>query len=290
MTQAHSASAERNHWVRPVAIIVLAMMIVWNCTGWAVDKGATFESAFLVCFTAGLMALGMNASSQLRRAHASVETPAVVMARRFWFWVLVSTSLWSAGSAHHAYGQLVANDVVWGWSFEAAFAALNAAPLLIVLTVLAFFEPLAVWAIETVEQATRKGVEIGVCALEDKGGEAIAPVQQSAPAPSQRRATGHQARTLARELKNQTPSGASRRQAAAKTESVATEIRDVTLDEIAAACRAILERRDEQDLPVTPSLRLVSENLNVPKSRVEKALMLAQTKLAVITERVKIAA
>lgn len=158
------ASSEKNHWVRPVAIIVLGMMMVWNATGWISDKGWTTEGVFLVVFTIGLMLLGINASAQMRRCYASLETDALIAARRFWKIVLVSTSLWSAGSAHHAYGQLVAADVVWGWSFDAIFAFLNAAPLLIVLTAAAFFEPLLMWAIETVEHATRKPVR----ALETK--------------------------------------------------------------------------------------------------------------------------
>lgn len=171
---------EKNHWVRPVAIGVLLMMMVWNATGWLVDKGATAEGLFLVVFTLGLMSLGINASSQMRRCYARVQTPAVVAASRFWKLVLISTSLWSAGSAHHAYGQLVANEVVWGWSFEAVFALLNAAPLLIVLTAAAFFEPLLMWAIETVEHAARAPVPGVVSPLKNMG-ETPAPAEAPRP-------------------------------------------------------------------------------------------------------------
>lgn len=192
MSQASApVPSEKNHWVRPVALIVLAMMMIWNATGWAVDKGETFEGVFLVLFTLGLMALGINASAQLRRCYARVDGPAVRLVRRFWLIVLIATSLWSAGSAHHAYGQLVANEVVWAWSFEAMFALLNAAPLLIVLTAMAFFEPLLLWAIETVEQAERKNA---VRPLENKA-ETAAPKINIPPPPRSPRPIANQAQT-----------------------------------------------------------------------------------------------
>lgn len=180
---ADARALEKNHLVRPVAIIVLGMMMVWNAAGWITDKGDTFEGVFLVAFTLGLMALGINASAQLRRCFASVETPAVRMARRFWIVALGASSLWSAGSAHHAYGQLVANEVVWAWTFDAVFALLNAAPLLIVLTAAAFFEPLLLWAIETTEHAERKSA---VPALQTKAETETAPIAESSPAPVSR--------------------------------------------------------------------------------------------------------
>jgi hypothetical protein len=120
----------------------------------------------------------------MRRCYASIETPALLAARRFWKIVLIATSLWSAGSAHHAYGQLVAKDVVWGWSFDAIFALLNAAPLLVVLTAAAFFEPLLMWAIETTEHAVRKIHAPAVPPLENKGETPAAPpLRRQAPQP-----------------------------------------------------------------------------------------------------------
>jgi hypothetical protein len=181
-----TASPEKNGLVRPAAIIVLGMMIAWNCAGWWIDKcadGVTFEGGFLVLFTAAWMALGINASSQLRRAHASVDSAAVRLVRKFWVLVLGATSLWSAGSAHHAYGVLVADDIVWAWTFEAVFALLNAAPLLIVLTLGAFFEPLLMWAIETVEHAARKSVPALQTKAETPAPARPEPIAPRGPAP-----------------------------------------------------------------------------------------------------------
>lgn len=84
--------------------------------------------------------------------------------------------------------------------------------------------------------------------------EAKKPLQDKAPAPS--RVSASQARKLARELSGQQPNGASRRSDPPPCETVTTEVRDVSIEEVEAACRAIMERRDDDGAPVTPSLRL----------------------------------
>ncbi len=131
-----------------------------------------------------------------------------------------------------------------------------------------------------------------IAELEQALRQAQKPNQAKAetPAPVRGRASAHQARTLARELSSQAPVGPSARHEPMAIERPAPEPRDVSLDEIEAACRAIIERRDEEDQPLVPSLRLVAIQLNVPKSRIDKALLQANTKLAVVTERVRLAA
>lgn len=253
---------EPNEWVRPVALAVLGLMIVWNCAGWIADKGFfSFEGAFLTLFTAGLMALGINASSQLRRAFARVETPAVLKARRFWQFVLVSTSLWSAGSAHHAYGQLVANEVAWGFTFEALWAGLNAAPLLIVLTAAAFFEPFLMWAIETVEHAARK-----------RPGKPAEPLVETAandetaetPHASRRR-RNRAARRVASDLSRQQPEGVLRTDAPASQQRDATRGPPLSEAEIKTAVETLTKRGE------VVSFRSVAKFHGVPVSRVERS-------------------
>lgn len=253
MESARAPAEEKNHWVRPVAIGVLVMMMIWNSIGWLVDKGQTAEGAFLVVFTLGLMALGINASAQMRRCYASVETPAVAAARRFWKIVLVSTSLWSAGSAHHAYGQLVANDVVWGWSFEAVFALLNAAPLLIVLTAAAFFEPLLMWAIETVEHASRKGAPAPVSSL---AGKAETPARDAPP--------------LAHRPAPQRPPSASR--PALRIERRTTPSLPLTEAELELAVQSIVNRDGSKVVSLASVAREAETMFErpVPKKRVEE--------------------
>lgn len=102
--------------------------------------------------------------------------------------------------------------------------------------------------------------------------------------------SGHAARSFARAVEKAEPQAASGRIAEVEQEQLDPYVRDVTLEEIQAACRIIAERRDDDGIPVRPSLRLVASQLTVPRSRIDKCLIENKTKLAVVVERLDLAA
>lgn len=105
------------------------------------------------------------------------------------------------------------------------------------------------------------------------------------PVSPPRRASGHAARSVARAMEKEEPTGSSGRIAPVEQALCQTEFRDVSLSEVEDACREIMLRRDADDQPVTPSLRLVASQCKVPKGRVEKCLTQHQLKLATVVER-----
>lgn len=107
--------------------------------------------------------------------------------------------------------------------------------------------------------------------------------------PRSAKATSQAGKTLARELRSQEPVGPSKRGETPALEVLEPEASNVSLAELEVACRAIIERRDGDDQPMVPSLRLVASQLNVPRSRVERCLLVANTKLAVVVERLRAA-
>lgn len=115
--------------------------------------------------------------------------------------------------------------------------------------------------------------------------EKASQAKPQAPAPARPADRAKAARTLARELKNQRPSNNAPRGEPQPIERLEPEARDVSIAEIETACQAIMQRRTEDDQPMVPSLRLVAGQLNVPRSRVDKALIGANTKLAAVVER-----
>lgn len=103
------------------------------------------------------------------------------------------------------------------------------------------------------------------------------------------KASGHAARTLANEIRKAEPVGASGRIADVEQELLDAYARDVTLQEIEAACRAIAERCDDEGAPLRPSLRLVANQIKVPRSRIDKCLIASGTKLSLVVERLGLA-
>ncbi len=195
MIEAHEPPAP-NEWVRPVSLGVTGLLIVWNVVGWMTSKGLTFEGFFISAMTAAFALLSFNASAQMRRASAKQQTPAIRKAHRFWTGVLFMCSLWSAYSAHHAFGVIVATDVHFAWTMEAVVAIVANAPALVVLTVAAFVEPFLPWAIETVESAPGPIVS------------APKPFPEASDRPSQNgpsAASRNAGKALARELRNSSP-------------------------------------------------------------------------------------
>lgn len=241
-----------NEWVRPVAVTVTVLLIVWNVAGWIMEK-PNLEGAFLAALTASFQALSFNASAQLRRASSRVQSASVARAKRFWRWTLITCSLWAAGSAHHAYGVIVAREVAWAFDLESLWTILQAAPLLVVLTVAAFIEPFLPWAIETVEAAPK------------------APQQdvQTPPAPPVEtepgRASRQASRRVARELSRQAPRGASKRSRNSAETRAATRAPPLSEHEL----RQAVEELTRQGKVV--SIRKVAEHLDVPPSRVERS-------------------
>lgn len=240
--------ADPNEWVRPVAVAVTGLLIAWNVTGWILDKGLTFEGLFIAAMTGAFQFLSFNASAQMRRAAAKVQSPRILAARRFWTGCLFMCSAWSAYSAHHAFGVMVATDVQWVLSFEGIMAILANTPALVVLTVAAFVEPFLPWAIETVEAAPRA---------------AHAPQQPvetliRAPTPSA-------AKAVARELMRQAPRHASKRRGGSSEQRITSRAPPLSEQEL----RQAVEELTEQGKVI--SLRGVAKHLDIPVSRVERS-------------------
>lgn len=147
MTREETAS---NHWIRRVAVFATAIMALWVCAGWIIDKGWTLEGLMLAAMSAALQALAWNASAQMRRAGAA----GVGDAREFWRWTLIVCAGWSAFSAHHAYGVITGAQVSAPNDLASALALMHSAAALVVLTAWAFIEPLLGWAIEKTEAAS----------------------------------------------------------------------------------------------------------------------------------------
>lgn len=108
-----------------------------------------------------------------------------------------------------------------------------------------------------------------------------------APARSGRRARPDQARRMAREMAGQQIEAATRRGAPAPVEQAGPVARDVSIEEIQAACRRIIAAAEPGGEAKEPSLRLVASNLNVPRSRIDKALMQANTKLHLVAAQAR---
>lgn len=239
--------ADPNDWVRPVALTVTALLIAWNVSGWLIEK-PNMEGAFIALITASFQTLSFNASAQMRRAGSKVQTPSVKRAHRFWKWTLFACSLWAAGCAHHAYGVIVAKQIDWGWDINSIWAALNAAPLLIVLTVAAFIEPFLPWAIETVEAAPKA--------------PALVATPEPKPVTAPPRDVG---RALARELSRQRPRGASKSYRDAAEERVVTRAPPLSETELKQAVAEMTQGGE------VISIRRVAKHLGVPPSRVERS-------------------
>lgn len=242
-----------NEYVRPVAFGVTALLIAWNVTGWILGEGWTFEGFFIAAMTGAFQLLSFNASAQMRRASAKVKCKRVESARKFWWGTLLMCSGWSAYSAHHAFGVIVATDVQWVMTFEGIMAILSNAPALIVLTVAAFIEPFLPWAIETVEAAPR----------------AIAPAAkaepETTPQPLPHISSHGAARTVARELMRQTPRNASKRRGGASETRTAERGPPLSERELR---QAVIELTEQGKVI---SLRGVAKHLDVPVSRVERS-------------------
>lgn len=238
-----------NDWVRPIALGVTALLIAWNVCGWIIGKGWTFEGCFVAAMTGAFQLLSFNASAQMRRAASKERSQRVIKAHRFWTGCLFMCSAWSAYSAHHAFGVIVATDVELAWTADAMIGVLANAPALVVLTVAAFIEPFLPWAIETVEAAPRAVSKPTLATVEPS------PIQAPTGA----------AKAVARELLRQSPRRAS------KTRRNAAEHRDVTRAPPLSEHELRQAVDDMTQLGKVVSIRAVAKHLAVPASRVERS-------------------
>lgn len=113
------------------------------------------------------------------------------------------------------------------------------------------------------------------------------PVAQ--PKPS-RKVTGHAARQFARAVRDAEPEAPAGRLAPVEQPQCQTQFRDVTLQEIEDACRVIAGQIGDDGAPKVPSIRLVASQCNVPRSRIDKCLVVEGVKLARVVERLGLAA
>lgn len=105
-----------------------------------------------------------------------------------------------------------------------------------------------------------------------------------------RKVTGHAARQFARAVHDAEPEAPAGRLAPVEQQLCQTEFRDVTLKEIEDACRVIAGQIGDDGAPKVPSIRLVASQCNVPRSRIDKCLVVEGVKLAGVVERLGLAA
>jgi hypothetical protein len=123
-----------NHFVRPIIVISLILVGVWNLAGWWMSEGPTAFRMLTAGLTLMFELLGANVSAQKGRADMRAVSANV---RRFWFVALIMCAGWSAFSAHHALELFTPGMSDWA-----------RAPAIAVLTVAAICLPLAPWAVE----------------------------------------------------------------------------------------------------------------------------------------------
>lgn len=139
---------ESNEWVRPVSLAVTITLGVWCFFGWVQDKGWTASGILVAWLTLVLQVVGFNASAQMRRAGRK----GLVVASRYWKYVLFITAAWTAFSAHHGYVILAGPQDRLEWSVSGVLAFLEGSAALVILVCVATFEPLLGWGIEAVER------------------------------------------------------------------------------------------------------------------------------------------
>jgi hypothetical protein len=243
---------ESNDFVRPMARIVLAMLILLGVAGWVFGAGSAWFKLGMCAVTTVIECWGFNAAVQWSRAMGRDH---VVLPFAYWTATIIACASWTVFSIYHALG-LIAGDM-----------GAAATPAYIAFTALALALPFHEWAIERSETAPRK---LPVQAKQMKGADAIdTSVETTAPGASGRAPRGA-SRRLANALAHQRPDGPSKRVAPA-SETVERVSRDVSLQELRDAVRNVAA------IHPAPSIRLVAENLNVPKGRVEKALTANRT-------------
>lgn len=128
-----------NGWVRPITLLAIAIVAIWNFAGWWLSEGPLAFRVLLAALTVTFELLCANVSAQKSRAELRNVSRNV---RRFWFLTLVMCVAWSAFCAHHALA-----------TFTPDMTDLERAPAALVLALAAGVLPLMPWAIERTQDA-----------------------------------------------------------------------------------------------------------------------------------------
>ena len=128
-----------NGWVRPVTLLTIAIIAIWNLAGWWLSEGPLAFRVLLCALTFMFELLCTNVSAQKSRAELRDVGTNV---RRFWFWTLVMCCAWSAFCAHHALA-----------TFTPDMTDLERAPAAVILVLAACVLPVMPWAIERTQDA-----------------------------------------------------------------------------------------------------------------------------------------